>query len=744
MRLVWLIKMLMAAILLSACAATPMEKAENYQSQGEWMKTVLEYRKALQNDPANIQAKLRLKQAELKAADHYYDVGRKKQKTGNLDGAIIGYQQGLTAMPDHAKLLQVMGRVLAMKEANRIAQEAGRFLKLGREKKALNLYKQALVANPRHKQSLIAIKKLGKKSKKQGKYGLLLSSKSPVTLNFRRTRLKTAFDFIGKSFGINIIFDETIKDKPVTMFAKDITFYQAINLLLTTSQTFYKRIGPNSILVAPDTAAKRGQYEDYFVKTFHLNTVRAKDMASILKGVIKLKKIIVNERLNTLVVRDTEDSLKMVSRVIAQNDRKPAEMILDVEILEVSKTKSERLGLDLGYEITAKFSETALGAPLGAMLSTGVVTLPATTFRFFKQEVDAKTLANPKIRVLSGKKAKIHIGDRIPLRSSSQTVSDGTVRTTYSYTDIGIRLSVEPTIHFDNSVTVKIALEVSTLGADLGTTSDPAFSIGTRNTETVMLLRDGETAIMGGLIRDEERNTKVTVPGLGAIPIIGRLFSSYERTPTRTDVLLTITPRIIRPWDLMTDDESMFFSGTEKTYSSESKFAYLESESDTLPRISTSSVSRQETKDNIVGNLSSGKPSPLNGPFPKFRFSKSVFEVSTNEEFTVTLMASNLKGISSVPVEILYNTSLISFVRADAGDKVANFDADADSGRGIARVSINFSSPIDTTGEVILGKLILKGKRSGISYLVYRSPILKNDKQERVHAQVQASRVVIK
>src|SRR6185503_12647388 len=184
--------------------------------------------------------------------------------------------------------------------------------------------------------------------------GLALGSTSPVTLNFRQTDLKQAFEFLAKSFGVNVMFDESVKSAPGTLFARDVTFDQGLKLLLATTKMFYKRIGPNTILLAPDTKDKRGQYEDHMVRTYQLNVVRAKDMADILKGLVNIKKISINETLNTIVIRDTEDVVRLAERIIETNDRKPAEIILDVEILEVNRNKSETLGLDLGsYSVSA-------------------------------------------------------------------------------------------------------------------------------------------------------------------------------------------------------------------------------------------------------------------------------------------------------------------------------------------------------------------------------------------------------
>ncbi|HVQ14045.1 MAG TPA: hypothetical protein VMS40_10655, partial [Vicinamibacterales bacterium] len=569
-----------ALVLLAACA-TQAKRAEDFIARDEWLKAVIEYRKIYASRPGDIEFKSRLKQAELKAADFYYQRGMRQSEQGRLDDALAEFQQGLTAMPDHTKLQQAVSDVLARQQAAQLYEEAMALKAAGKTDEARTQLEHALDVYPFYTQAIDALAQVKTELEGQLSEGLALSSSAPVTLNFRQTDLKQAFEFLAKSFGVNVMFDEGVKSMPVTLFGKDVTFDQGLKLLLATTRMFYKRIGPNTILVAPDTKEKRGQYEDHVVRTYQLNVVRAKDMADILKGLINIKKISVNEILNTIVIRDTEDVARLADRIINTNDRKPAEIILDVEILEVNRNKSEKLGLDLGsYSVSAGLPSTGTipfsGSIKRSLESDAVLTLPTATLRFFKQDVDAQILANPKIRVTSGKAAKIHVGDRVPLRAASIVDATGQTRTTFDYKDIGIRLNVEPTVNLDNSAVVKLALEVSSLGENLGTVNEPAYRIGTRNAETVMLLRDGETAILGGLIRDEERNTRVKVPGVGDIPAVGSIFTSYDDSNGRTDVLLTITPRVVRSWDVPPRQLRSFYSGTENVYSDKPVFAPLE------------------------------------------------------------------------------------------------------------------------------------------------------------------------
>ncbi len=752
--------------LLVACAPSPVKRAEDYAAQDEWMKAVVEYRKALAEKPNDVEYRSRLRQTELKAADFYYQRGQRLLlDQGNVDAAIVQYQQGLAAMPEHSKLQQAMNEAIARKEAASLYQEGVTLRDAGRLDDARRQFERAVQAYPEHKEAAAALAEFKKEDQEKLSEGLALASKAPITLNFRQTDLRQAFEFLAKSFGVNVIFDEGVRSVPLTLFAKDVTFEQGLNLLLTTSKTFFKKIGANTILVAPDSKEKRGQYEDHLVRTFHMNTVRAKEMADILKGLVAIKKIIVNEHLNTIVIRDTEDVIKLSERIIENNDRKPAEMILDVEILEVNRTKSERLGLDFGtYAFTAAPGGTVplAGSIRDSLASTATLAVPSVTFRFFKQDVDAKTLANPKIRVLNGRSAKIHIGDRVPLRAATIVDATGQTRTTFDYKDIGIRMTVEPTIYLDNSAMVKLALEVSSLGENLGTATEQAFRIGTRNAETFMLLRDGETAILGGLIQDAERNTRVKIPGFGDIPVIGSLFTSYDDSVSRTDVLLTITPRVVRGWDVPTRAAREFYSGTETVYSDKPLFAGLQTGAGAQIRIEPAggAVAAAPSTPVIVAQpapVAANIPAPAvqavapgatgfpTGAPPILAFSEAVYEVASGQDLEIQLLGANLTGVVQVPLEILYNPQLLTYVRGSRGDIAADsFNSSADAQRGVLNITLGLSGSTAPAGNAVLARVVLQGVKPGISYLVYRTPAIKAAGGETLNAQLRAARVVIK
>ena len=488
---------------------------------------------------------------------------------------------------------------------------------------------------------------------------------------------------------------------------------------------------------------------------------KAKDMADILKGVMSVRKLVINEELNTITIRDTEDVIKLAERMIAVNDRKPAEVILDVEILEIDRTKAETLGLDFGsYQISAAIPPYPLNQSFKSAEASGLLTLPSATLNFFKQDVDAKTLANPRVRVLSGRSAKIHIGDRVPLIATTIQDATGQVRNTYDYQDIGIGLNAEPVVHLDNSVTVKLGLVVSSLGQNLGTPSQPEYSIGSRDAETYMLLRDGETAILGGLIQDDERNNKVFIPGLGDIPVVGSLFSNYTNSAGRTDVLLTITPHVVRGWEQPTPGERQFFSGTENGYTDHQLFAELtnravsDAGTPVSPRIDTNGVTSGSPVAVAPGAnapppaVAAALPAAVashGGPPPQLGFLNPVYEGAAGSDFNIELTGQDLGGVTSMPIEILYNAQVMSYTSASAGTPAPqSFNASADGAKGIISVGVKYAAGTAPVKPSVIATIKMHANQAGVSYLMYRTRSVTGANGAAVDAQVRASRVVVK
>jgi general secretion pathway protein D len=734
------------ALSLASCASS-RTSGDEYASHDEWVKAVAEYRKDLYDHPNDIEIKAKYERMELQAANYYYHRGMREMASGNLEGAEQAFQQGLASMPNNIKLQQILNDTLRQKEANSAYREGVRLLEAGKTLEAKRRFKRSLEVYPGQKDVAAKLAEIQRKESDRSGESLALSSSAPITLNFRETDIRDAFEFLAKSFGVNVIFDDAVKNNPVTLYAKDITFEQGLNLLLSTSKTFYKKLGPNTMLLSLDSKEKRGQYEDQIVRVFHLNSIRAKEMSDILKGLLTIRKIIINEELNSITVRDNEEVIRLVEKVILASDEKPAEVILEVEILEVSRNKAEKLGLDFGsYSISANVPPYPLSSNFGdAAQSTGMLTVPSATLRFFKQDVSAKTLANPKIRVLNNKAAKILIGDRIPLIATTIQDVTGQIRNAYDYKEVGIILQTEPTIHLDNSVMVKLGLEVSSLGQNLGTAAQPAYSIGSRKAETYMLLRDGETAILGGLIRDEERNTRVRIPGLGDIPLLGALFTSYDDSAGRTDVLLTITPHVVRGWEVQQKSDQEFFSGTENNYSDKSVFSSFNDAADATmtPGAKNGSIAVTAGVPEIFDLTASGD-SKFSEPV-LLAFSNPSYEVKAGQEFEIELTGQNMSGVMSAPIELLYNPQVMSFVRAEPSKYPApeTFNAVADDAKGLLTIKLDYPADTKAKKNAVTARVIMRGIAPGVSYLTYGTQNVTGAEGRNIVARTRASRVVI-
>lgn len=745
--------LLIVLLNLAACSGH-VARGDKHARQHKWDDALREYQAANSNDPGNIEIISRLRQAEIKAADYFYHKGVLELSKGNADTALSLFEQGLQAMPTNDKLAKSRKEVVERKEAATLYKESIGLLDAGRRGEAKTKLTKALELYPDYKDALAKLAEINQLEQVRDEQQLILSSSRPITLNFKETDVRDAYEFLTKSFGVNVIFDESVKNTPVTLYANDVTFSQGLSLLLATSKTFYRKIGPNTILVAFDTKDKRGQYEDLVVKSFVLNTIRAKEMADIIKGVIAVKKLVVNETLNSISIRDSQDIVNLVERMIYNNDRKQAEVILDVEILEINHNKAEKLGLDFGsYSVSAAVEPYPLtGSFQTAQETGGTLTLPSLTLNFLKKDVDARILANPRIRVLNNKSAKIHIGDRVPLIATTIQDATGQVRNTYDYKDIGIRLTAEPTVNLDTTVTVKLGLEVSSLGANLGTVEQPAYSIGSRNAETTMLLRDGETAVLGGLIQDSERNTHLRIPGLGDIPAVGTLFTSHNDSTDRTDVLLTLTPRVVRAWDLPPIADRQFFSGTENNYSDKQLFADLKQEAvapsgnAVVPTIETSgtiqnvSTSSSLSSNSATGNAMQAQTSSPSESRPSLGFSKPVYDVDNGAEFTIQLTREGAVDLAQGPFTILYNPKVISFISGEQGnDNPPAVTAQANEEKGEISIRLEQGPESVNSNSPDIATLRMKATSPGTSYLVYRAPA-----DNAGVPQLRASRVVVK
>lgn len=401
---------------------------------------------------------------------------------------------------------------------------------------------------------------------------LRTSFNKPVTLEFRETGLRSIFEIISRTGNINFIFDKEVKtDLRATIFVRNIRIEDAIKILLSTNQLQHKMLSENAILIYPNTPSKLKEYQELVVRSFYLGNTDVKQVASLIKTIAKTNDIHIDEKLNLIVIRDTPEVIRLAEKLIAAQDMAEPEVMLEMEVLEVSRNKLQELGIRYPEQIAVS-AEGASSTPGNLTvdewrnLNSGSirvsVTNPAFVFNLKKIDTDTNLLANPRIRVRNRENAKIHIGERVPVITTTSTANVG-ISDSVAYLDVGLKLDIVPNVYLDDEVAMKVGLEVSNILETIITSSGTqTYRLGTRNTATTLRLKNGETQVLAGLIQDDERKTANKVPGLSSLPLIGRLFSSNNDSKIKTEIVLLITPRVLRNIVQPEVDVAEFSSGT--------------------------------------------------------------------------------------------------------------------------------------------------------------------------------------
>ncbi|MGJ8620924.1 MAG: type II and III secretion system protein [Methylophilaceae bacterium] len=397
--------------------------------------------------------------------------------------------------------------------------------------------------------------------------------KKLVSLEFNNVPIKSVFEYIGKAGQLNFSFDREVSDAMlVSILLRDTPIEDAIQTILTTNQLAKKILNPNTILIYPISRSQ--EYEELYVRSFYLNNMDAKSAMQLVKTVLKAKDVYIDEELGTLVMRDTLESIKTAEKLIASQDLVEPEVMLEVEVMEVNRRNLEEIGIR--YPTQASIGvQGADGTPgrltlaelksFNSDLGVFSITDPVLALNLLQQDTDTNLLANPKIRVKNRDQAKIHVGDKIPVLTSVAN-STGFVSQSVSYIEVGIKLEVEPTILIQNQVSIKVKLEVSNIIDQVSTNSGVlAYSIGSRNADTTLQLKDGETQILAGLFKDDEQSTTYKVPGLSSLPLIGRFFTNNNQDKRKNEIVLLITPRILHNIVPVNSVYTLFPSGINHT-----------------------------------------------------------------------------------------------------------------------------------------------------------------------------------
>jgi len=572
-----LVPVLLAALVAGCAANASFRKAESAEVAGNWDEAVLRYLEALDNDPGNIKYRAALLRAKIKASQTHFEKGKQFEKANVLERALVEYQQAAQLDPTNqyaAAQLEHTRRGLTAQRENRPNDTIEKM-----KERTRGTRPQPPMLNPR--------------------------STTPISLEFPQpVSIFQIYRALAQAFGINVLFDPNLKDQEIAIDLKDVTAQAALETLMHAAGHFYKVIDEHTILIAADTPQNRRTYEDLVIQTFFLSNAEVKDMTTILRSLIDAKKIATNDQLNAIILRDTADKVKVAEKIIETNDKSKAEVVVDVELLQINTNRMTDLGLalsqysigqalDTGNATTTGTGSTATTTGGGLRVSdipflnqsNWILTVPNIVYNFAKTVGEAQLLAKPQLRITEGQKANLVIGDKIPIPLTTFNTSNtigGTIVpiTSFQYQDVGIKIEIEPRVHHNQEVTLKVKIEVSNLGSNVTFNGQTQPTISTRTFDTTIRLQDGETNLLAGLLRTDDTKTSTGIPGLSDLPLIGRLFSDKSHTSAHTDVILTLTPHIIRNAEITQEDLLPIWVGTEANVSFRGTSTRAESETE--------------------------------------------------------------------------------------------------------------------------------------------------------------------
>ena len=548
----------LAAVLAAGCATgRSFARGETAGQAGDWEAAVGFYRQALEDDPDRPDYKIALERAMLMASSQYTERARQFEAAGQPEEALRAYTKAMEFEPSN--------RTLAGKAA-----ELERMLRDRLE-----------ASTPRP-----AIEQLRQQARRSVEPVLSPTNPEPLIVNLVNTSLREILGFIGNYSGINVTFDRDFQDRSITLKLEGVSLEQALQQIMISNQLFYKVLNERTIIVAADSTQKRTQYEDQVIRTFFISNADATEMQALLTGMLRVAgmaiqpQIVPNKTANTITIRATAAVVAVAERIIEANDKPRAEVSVNVQILEVSRERAKRYGLDLGsYSAALNFSpEAAPGTDAKPFnlntISQGVSTadfylsVPSAVVRFLESDSQTKVLAKPNLRGSEGQKLSLNLGEDVPVPSTTFTplaAGGSTVNplTSYGYRTIGIIVDMTPRVTYDGDIILEISIENSARGQDTNIAGQNLPSFFSRKVQTKLRLRDGESNLLAGLLREDERKSLTGFPGIMRLPVVKQLFSNNDNTIKQTDIVMLLTPRILRTHELRATDLSPIYIGTQ-------------------------------------------------------------------------------------------------------------------------------------------------------------------------------------
>jgi general secretion pathway protein D len=543
-------RLLLSAVLLPvlACATSSAfragEKAERLQ---DYDKAVLEYSRAVQEKPDDVNSRRALARARLRASTAHANMARRLAGRGLYTDALGEYRLALDLDPNNTALADDIRDLETRRDAaSRTA----------------------------------SIQDAKARARERSLPGLDLGPEAdqPLGLVFKGASLREAYLALGRAVGVNFVFDPDFRDQPVTLDLRNVPFDKALSALDGAGRTFHRVTDARIITVIPDTQAKRREYEQQVIKTLFLSNADLKETIDLLRIVLGARRIAPLPGANALTINDTPDKVAAAERIVDIVDKRRAEVVVEVQILEVSRSRLKEYGIYLTSGLDASGIE---GIASGIFpdptadftlddnpYSKGnlvVTALPGAVVRLLQTDGSTRLLANPQLRISEGQKAEARFGDQVPVPVTTfASIAGGGLNqqpiTSFEYKNVGVNIDITPRVHHDGEVTLELKLDISSVGP-AGYQGLPTFN--SRVVTSTIRLRDGETNLLAGLILDNERYGLTGIPGIADIPVIGRLFGRNKEEAQQTDIVMTLTPHVVRRPEITAEDLRSFLVGGE-------------------------------------------------------------------------------------------------------------------------------------------------------------------------------------
>lgn len=538
--LLWIIPVVIA-VFTSGCSSTNFYKKEGMQlyRTGEYDKAVEYFEDAVNKHPGKGELKTLLFKAKLNYYYFHLARARKLRESGKKEDAIREYRMVLDVFPEN----------------KRISDELNSYI-TGQKKK-----------RPAFKSTIVPPVTLN------------LQTTEKITLNLKNKPITQIFKMVGKSYNVNFIFDKDFRDFVYTIEIENIGFYQILNQLCMVGNAEYRILDPASMLIYPATTFKKRTFGLRGVKVFYLANTAAEDAKKLVMTVFRDQQILAQEdkNLNSLIIKGDSSTLAEIEKFIYSIDKEKPEVEIDVEILELNRNLIRSLGADYGTTLstlsmgTVESSDTGTSTVSNSLNVNDLgktnffITLPAAAINFLESDDSSRLISKPNLRGIDGEDIKFMVGDEIPIpQTQFQAGAAGGISnipvTSYKYENVGVEVKITPTIHGSGDVTLKTKLTIRFITGVQD--SFPLF--GKRELESVIRLKEGETSIVGGFIKDEVRGSLKGMPFLSKIPILGKLFGATSKDLKQTDLVFSVTPRLIRRLDVTEEDNKAIWANASQ------------------------------------------------------------------------------------------------------------------------------------------------------------------------------------